>query len=54
MNRKVCECCFKKRLGYCPFDYACKYDVWERFGQIKKQVPLSVYFGCNPGRSEDV
>jgi len=33
MNGRECESneCFKKRLGYCPFDEVCKDNVYERF-----------------------
>jgi len=32
MSRK-CETCFLKNGGKkCPFGYACKFPVWERFG----------------------
>ena len=51
MSGRKCECCYKVRLGYCPYDYVCRYEVWERFGKVKKQVLLSSCFGCVPERS---
>jgi hypothetical protein len=35
MSGRKCERCFEIELGYCPFDYACKYEVHERFGKVK-------------------
>jgi len=35
MSGRTCERCFKIKLGYCPFDEACKYEVHERFGKVK-------------------
>jgi len=33
MNGRECESneCFKKMLGYCPFDEVCKDNAYERF-----------------------
>jgi hypothetical protein len=31
MSGRKCETCFNKRLGYCPFDERCRYEVWELY-----------------------
>ena len=33
MNGRKCESkdCFRLKLGYCPFDYACMDSAYERF-----------------------
>jgi hypothetical protein len=33
MNGRKCESkdCFRLKLGYCPFDYVCEDNVYERF-----------------------
>jgi len=41
MSGRKCERCFMERLGYCPFDFACRYEVWERFNKVK---PIKVRF----------
>jgi len=35
MSGRKCERCFNEKLGYCPFDFACKYETHERYGNIK-------------------
>jgi len=35
MGRK-CESCFERVDGYCPFDYACKFEVWDLYPLSKR------------------
>jgi len=37
MSRK-CETCFKHTIGKCPFNHACKFQTWERFGVNWAQI----------------
>jgi len=34
MSGRKCEQCFKQINGYCPFDYACKLESFERYRQF--------------------
>jgi len=42
MGGRKCERCFNEKLGYCPFDFACKYEVWERFNKLKKILAIEL------------
>jgi len=35
MSGRSCERCWKEKLGYCPFDFICKDEVYSRFGRMK-------------------
>ena len=41
MSGSKCYKCFKVKLGYCPFDYVCEYEVWENFRKPQKHVEIS-------------
>jgi hypothetical protein len=48
MSGRKCETCFKKKLGYCPFDNACEFEVWELFviRNVKKNVEKKECVKC--------
>ena len=37
MSRK-CETCFLRCSGECPFNYACRFPVYERFGNRWQKI----------------
>jgi len=39
MNLKKCECCVSSKLGFCPFNFACKREPWERFKYSPSTFP---------------
>jgi hypothetical protein len=38
MSGRSCEVCFDKKLGYCPFDYSCKYEVIDLYAMRQKYL----------------
>ena len=66
MSRK-CDTCFLKNEGFCPFNYACRFPVHERFGdrwqkirykQIQqleqRMVQNPQFFGISSVRAKEV
>jgi len=44
MSGRKCERCWKEKIGYCPFDEACKHEVFERFNKVRKCVGLKDFW----------
>jgi hypothetical protein len=57
MSGRKCHVCQKNRVGYCPFDEACRYEVWESFVIANKKAialeKLELAQHYESGESED-
>jgi hypothetical protein len=56
MSGRKCHECLESMVGSCPFNYACKIEVWERFNKFPNKgqnvSPLSSFGSACSGEEK--